>query len=136
MRHSGTVQSFDEASGHGSIRPDNGGCDLSFETSDLSLVGMNSPKVGSRLTYHLSGKEGHASAVNVRRVFSLPSGRRRMPFTIFRSAAEEAATKAAHDAMDNEGATDGSSGAVQMDSHQTQTSKATPAPVEIGGGFL
>jgi len=38
-----------------------------------------------------------------RRRLSLPTDRNK-PFTIFRSAAEEVATKAAHDVMDNEGA--------------------------------
>lgn len=66
MKQFGTVNSFNEASGHGSIRPDNGGSDLGFESSDLSFIGFNSPKVGQRMSYHVSGKHGHASAVDVR----------------------------------------------------------------------
>jgi hypothetical protein len=38
-----------------------------------------------------------------RRGLSLPTGQHKT-FTVFRSAAEEAATKTAHDVMDNEGA--------------------------------
>lgn len=38
MQRFGTVNSFDEVSGHGSIRPINAGSDLGFESSDLSLV--------------------------------------------------------------------------------------------------
>ena len=38
-----------------------------------------------------------------RRASSLATGEQRKPFTIFRSAAEVAETKAAHDVMDNEG---------------------------------
>lgn len=41
--------------------------------------------------------------VLARRASSLPTGQRGKPFTIFRSAAEEGDTKAAHDVMDNEG---------------------------------
>jgi len=40
-----------------------------------------------------------------RQVFSLRTGQQPKPRTIFRSAAEEAETKAAHDVMDNEGPT-------------------------------
>ena len=88
VKHSGTVQSFNDASGRGSIRPDDGGGDVGFETSDLSVAGMGSPKVGSRLTYHLSGQDGDANAVDVRRVSSPPSGEHRTTFTILRSVAE------------------------------------------------
>jgi len=103
LKHSGTVQSFNDASGRGSIRPDDGGSDVGFETSDLSVVGMGSPKVGSRFTYHLSGTDGDANAVDVRLVPSLPSDKHRKTFTSLRSAAEEPETSAAHDVMDNEG---------------------------------
>lgn len=103
VKHSGTVQSFNDASGRGSIRPDDGGGDVGFETSDLSVAGMGSPKVGSRLTYHLSGQDGDANAVDVRRVSSPPSGEHRTTFTILRSVAEEAETTVAHDVMDSEG---------------------------------
>jgi len=103
VKRSGTVQSFDEASGHGSIRPDDGGSDVGFETSDLSVAGMGSPKVGSRLTYHLRGKEGDANAVDVRRVLSPLGGIHRTTFTILRSAADQPETSAGHDVMDNEG---------------------------------
>ena len=82
VKRSGTVESFDGASGHGSIRPDDGGSDVGFETSDLSVAGMGSPKVGSRLTYHLSGQDGDANAVDVRRILSPPSGKHRTTFTI------------------------------------------------------
>jgi cold shock CspA family protein len=103
MKHSGIVHSFDQASGHGSIRPDNGGCDLGFESTDLSLVGMGAPKVGSRLSYRLSGKNGHASAVDVRRQLSIRSAPDTRAFTVFRSAAEEAATKVEQNNWENEG---------------------------------
>jgi len=103
MKHSGIVHSFDETGGHGFIKPDDGGCDLGFESSDLSLVGIDSPKVGSRLTYHLSGKNRHASAVDVRRTLSAADRSGCKPFSVFRSAREEAAIKAARDKWANGG---------------------------------
>src|SRR5690348_16978360 len=51
VERSGTVHSFDELSGHGTIRPDEGGADVGFGTSDLAFAGIGAPKVGSRLTY-------------------------------------------------------------------------------------
>jgi cold shock CspA family protein len=92
MKQFGTVNSFNEASGHGSIRPNNGGSDLGFETSDLSFIGFNSPKVGQRMSYHVSGKHGHASAVDVRQTLSIATVTDRPLFTVFRSAAEKAST--------------------------------------------
>jgi cold shock CspA family protein len=103
VTHSGTVQSFNDASGRGSIRPDDGGSDVGFETSDLSVVGMGSPKVGSRFTYHLRGADGDANAVDVRLIQSLPSDKHRTTFTILRSAAEELAMKRDVDVWNNEG---------------------------------
>ena len=38
MKRFGTVNSFDEVSGHASIRPNNACSDLGLESSDLSLV--------------------------------------------------------------------------------------------------
>jgi len=103
VKRSGTVQSFDGASGCGLIRPDDGGSHIGFETTDLSLVGVGSPKVGTRLTYRLVWKRGGASVVDVRRVLTSPNRKRHKTVTISRSAAEESDASAAHDAMDNEG---------------------------------
>jgi cold shock CspA family protein len=103
VERSGTVQSFDDASGYGSIRPDDGGSHVGFETTDPSLVGVGRPKVGTRLTYRLLWNRAGASVVDVRRVLTSPSRKRRETFTIFRSAAEEADASAAQDSMDNEG---------------------------------
>jgi cold shock CspA family protein len=97
MKHFGTVQSFNETTGHGFIRPDDGGRDLAFDSSEILWDPMVSPRTGARLSYHLSGRNGHASAINLQ----LAAGR--TSFTIFHSAAEEAATKAEHDEWDNEG---------------------------------
>lgn len=69
MKQFGTVNSFNAASGHGSIRPDNDGSDLGFDSSDLSFIGFNSPKVGQRMSYHVSGRHGHASAIDVHQTF-------------------------------------------------------------------
>jgi cold shock CspA family protein len=103
MKHSGTVQSFDVVSGYGSITPDNGGSQLGFQIGASYGPGINSPEVGQRLSYHLSGKTGHASAVDVRRTLSTAHGAKRSPFTIFQSAAEEAASRVNSDTWEKEG---------------------------------
>lgn len=103
MKHFGTVQSFNDASGHGIIKPENGGRDLGFERSSMLCHPMVSPRRGLRLSYHLSGKNGRASAVNVQSTLPKPSVSALKPLSIFRSAAEEAATHAEFDEWDNEG---------------------------------
>lgn len=65
MKHFGTVQSFKETTGHGFIRPEDGGNDLSFDRSEMLWDQMVSPRPGVRLSYHLSGREGHATAINL-----------------------------------------------------------------------
>lgn len=104
MRHFGTVQSFDQASGHGTLEPENGGRDLGFERTAMLWDQMASPRVGLRLSYQLSGKNGHASAVDLRTIRCLPKVSARKAFTVFRSAAEEAEAHSLHD-WDNEGGT-------------------------------
>jgi cold shock CspA family protein len=103
MKHSGTVPSFDEATGHGTLKPQNGGSDLGFERSAMLWDQMVSPRLGLRLSYQLSGKNRHASAVDLQTILSLPNVSARKAFTVFRSAAEEIEAQASHDDWDNEG---------------------------------
>jgi cold shock CspA family protein len=103
MKHFGTVQSFNEATGHGFISPEEGGRDLSFDRSEILWDPLVSPKPGVRLSYRLSGRNGHASAVDLRTVLSPQRVSAPKSFSIFRTAAEEVATKAQQDEWDNEG---------------------------------
>jgi cold shock CspA family protein len=89
MKHFGIVQSFDEATGHGSIRPENGGRDLGFDRNGLSSDPVASPRPGVRLSYHL--KKGKVGAVDLHPAPAGP-GSARKSFSIFRSAAEDAET--------------------------------------------
>jgi CspA family cold shock protein len=69
MKQFGTVKSFDEAKGQGSITPETGGQELRFERSALSQDLKAPPSVGQRLSYELSQKEGQQpSAVNLETV--------------------------------------------------------------------
>lgn len=103
MKHFGTVQSFNETTGHGFIRPENGGKDLGFERSEILWDPMVSPRPGVRLSYRLSGRNGEASAIDLQTVQSVPRRPQRKSFSVFRSAAEEASTKAQREEWENEG---------------------------------
>ena len=103
MKHFGTVQSFNETTGHGFIRPENSGKDLDFERSEMMWNPMVSPRLGVRLSYRLSVRNGEASAIDLRPVQSVPGRPQRKSFSVFRSAAKEVSTKAEHDSWDNEG---------------------------------
>ena len=65
MKHFGTVKSFDETQGRGSITPEKGGEDLRFERSAISWEPKVAPKTGQRLSYELAEKDGQSSAVNL-----------------------------------------------------------------------
>jgi len=103
MEHFGTVQSFNETTGHGFIRPENGGTDLGFERSEILWDPMVLPRPGMRLSYGLSGRTGQTSAIDLRTVLSARRPSVRRSFSVFRSAAEEATTKSEQDEWDNEG---------------------------------
>jgi cold shock CspA family protein len=97
LKHFGTVQSFNETTGYGFIHPENGGPDLSFDRGEILWEPTVSPTCGMRLSYRLSGRNGEASAIDleIASAVARPSGRK--SFSVFRSAAEEAATKSAHE---------------------------------------
>lgn len=65
MKHFGTVKSFDEVKGQGTITPEKGGEDLRFERSALSWDPKASPKTGQRLSYELGQKDGQNAAVQL-----------------------------------------------------------------------
>lgn len=65
MKHFGTVKSFDENQGRGSITPEQGGEELRFERSAISWEPKVAPKSGQRLSYDLTEKDGRTSAVNL-----------------------------------------------------------------------
>ena len=65
MKHFGTVKSFDEAKGHGSIQPEEGGQNLDFERSAISWDRETSPAEGQRLSYEITTKDGETRAVNL-----------------------------------------------------------------------
>ena len=65
MKYFGTVKSFNEEKGQGSITPETGGEELRFERSAISWDPKTSPKEGQRLSYELAEKDGQTSAVNL-----------------------------------------------------------------------
>ena len=65
MKHFGTVKSFDETQGRGSITPENGGEELRFERSAISWESKVAPTIGQRLSYELGTKDGHNSAIGL-----------------------------------------------------------------------
>jgi len=65
MKYFGTVKSFDEASGHGSIMPETGGEDLRFERVTASWNCVAPPRPGQRLSYDLDHTNGRPNAVNL-----------------------------------------------------------------------
>ena len=68
MKLFGTVKSFDEAKGHGSIKPEQGGDELGFERSAISWTDKTAPKEGQRLSYDLDSRDGRKTAVNLQTV--------------------------------------------------------------------
>lgn len=64
----GTIISFDDKKGHGSLRPETGGPNLGFERSDISWANKpNTPMVGERLSYAVDAmqNDGQPRAVNI-----------------------------------------------------------------------
>ena len=65
MKYFGTVKSFDETLGRGSLAPETGGDSLRFERTAFSWDSGASPRVGQRLSYDLAHTNGQPSAVNL-----------------------------------------------------------------------
>lgn len=68
MKYFGTVNAFDEAKGHGSLKPETGGADIGFERKSIMWDRRVAPATGQRLSYELNTTEGPASAVNLQTV--------------------------------------------------------------------
>jgi CspA family cold shock protein len=64
MKYFGTVKSFDEAKGNGSIKPEQGGDELRFDRNAFSWAANSTPKEGQRLSYDVSG-DGRNAAINL-----------------------------------------------------------------------
>lgn len=65
MKHFGTLKSFDETQGSGSITPEKGGDELRFERSAISWDSKAAPTPGQRLSYELNEKDGRTNAVKL-----------------------------------------------------------------------
>ena len=64
MKLFGTVKTFDEAKGFGSIKPEIGNEELRFENSAVSWGDATTPKTERRLSYEV-GKNGSGDACAV-----------------------------------------------------------------------
>ena len=65
MKLFGTVKSFDETQGRGSITPEKGGEEVRFERSAISWEPKVAPTIGQRLSYELSTKDGNNTAIGL-----------------------------------------------------------------------
>lgn len=65
MIYQGTVRSFDQARGRGTIEADSGGEYLIFELNGIYQKPNLMPVVGQRLTYNLVTSGGRRCAVNL-----------------------------------------------------------------------
>jgi cold shock CspA family protein len=74
MRYFGTVKSFDETLGHGSISPEQGRHEIGFERGPVMWRRCVDPTPGQRLSYEVRIRDGRTCAVNLRT--NLREGRR------------------------------------------------------------
>jgi cold shock protein len=68
MKYFGTVKSFDEDRGIGSLKPETGGDDLYFERSAISWDAPRDIAVGQRLSYDKGMVDSQPCAVNLGRI--------------------------------------------------------------------
>ena len=63
----GKIQKFDETSGGGTIKPENGNAELHFEKSAVTWGDATTPKTDRRLSYEIGkNPQGAECAVNLR----------------------------------------------------------------------
>jgi cold shock CspA family protein len=63
----GKIQKFDETSGGGTIKPENGNAELHFEKSAVNWGDATTPKTDRRLSYEIGkNPQGAECAVNLR----------------------------------------------------------------------
>ena len=67
MKYFGTVKSFDEAKGFGSIKAEAGGEELRFDRNAFSWPEKTLPKEGQRLSYDVDSKDSK-TAVNLQTI--------------------------------------------------------------------
>jgi cold shock CspA family protein len=69
MKYFGTVKSFDATKGHGEIKQETGGNDLSFESSAIAWDKNIAPTVGQRLSYDVgTNAERQPCALNLQTI--------------------------------------------------------------------
>lgn len=68
MRYLGTVKSFDETIGHGSIQSDSGQEEIGFERGAVRWRRSADPTLGQRLSYEIRNSGGRKQAVRLRTI--------------------------------------------------------------------
>ena len=68
MKYFGTVKSFDNEKGHGTIKPEAAGEELRFERSAITWGKENPPTAGQRLSYDVETKDRETRAVNLQTI--------------------------------------------------------------------
>ena len=68
MKYFGTVKSFDNEKGLGTIKPETTGEELSFERSAITWNKETPPTAGQRLSYDIETKDSRAHAVNLQTI--------------------------------------------------------------------
>ena len=68
MRYLGTVKSFDETIGHGSIQSDSGQEEIGFERGAVRWRRSADPTLGQRLSYEIRNSGGRTQAVRLRTI--------------------------------------------------------------------
>lgn len=77
MRYFGTVKSFDERRGRGSIKPERGHEEIGFEKGAAIWRRSADPTLGQLLSYEIGIRDGEARAVKLRTI--LPKARVEFP---------------------------------------------------------
>jgi cold shock CspA family protein len=65
MRYFGTVKSFDETRGHGSIQPEHRHEEIGFERGAVMWRRSVDPTPGQRLSYEVGMRDGRKRALNL-----------------------------------------------------------------------
>ena len=65
MKLFGTVESYDQSQGRGTIKPETAGNPIRFERSAFTWENKSVPETGKRLSYELSEMNGEPRAVNL-----------------------------------------------------------------------
>ena len=68
MKYFGTVKTFDEAKGLGSIKAEVGGEELRFDRNAFSWADKTTPTEGQRLSYDINSTDGRNTAVNLQTI--------------------------------------------------------------------